>query len=152
MHIWARAAMHRRTGSSHANHHDSCHRREPLSPPAVSRFFQQLIFFRRQFTVRRSAREATLAPGRGFGPLLLFPLLVKVGAAALVLCWSSLGQPSPHARVTATGGAQNMQLLRHPSSHYPITFTPSSHPSQKIKSQNFTITLKMQQLKATALE
>ena len=81
--------------------------------------------------VRRSAREATLAPGRGFGPLPLLPLpfpsLVKVGAAALVvLCCAGVPSASPHPTPGSPPllGAQNMQLLRHPSPHYPITFTP----------------------------
>ena len=66
------------------------------------------------------AREATLAPSRAFSSGESWLCSVHGGLP------SSRDPTSPHPAPGSPPlvGAQNMQLLLHPSPHYPITFAP----------------------------
>ena len=95
----------------------------------MSRFFQQLIFFRLHGAPLCAgsyacSRPRLRAPSTLASSLPLPGESWRRGAGGALLCWSSSASPHPTPGSPPLLGAQNMQLLRHPSPHYPITFTP----------------------------
>ena len=78
--------------------------------------------------------------------------LVKVGAAALVLCWSSLPQPSPHARVTATAGGAKHAAFTPSISSLPDNFYTIHLPTlpRKLNLHCIEDAIEIEQLYCTA--